>query len=60
MMDDCMATRRGDPNYAQVSGYLPKELVLQFKIACTAKEVSITDALEQAVQLWLAQNQQSK
>ncbi|MFB2975332.1 hypothetical protein [Microseira sp. BLCC-F43] len=48
-----MARRRDDPNYAQVSGYINKELAMRFKVACTAKEVSQTDALEEAVRLWL-------
>ncbi len=45
--------RREDPNYAQVSGYINKDLVMQFKIACTASEISQTDALEEAIALWL-------
>lgn len=49
--------RRKDPNYAQVSGYIDKETAMRFKIACTALEVSQTDALEQAVKLWLKQNE---
>ena len=52
-----VASRRNDPNYAQVSGYITKELAMRFKIACTAKEVSQTDALEEAVRLWLEENE---
>jgi hypothetical protein len=50
---DDFVNRRNDPNYAQVSGYINKDLAMQFKIACTATEVSQTDALEEAVALWL-------
>jgi ParG len=52
-----VARRRDDPNYAQVSGYINKELAMRFKLACTAKEVSQTDALEEAVRLWLEKNE---
>ncbi len=45
--------KRDDPNYAQVSGYVPKKLALEFKIACTADEISQSEALEQAMTLWL-------
>lgn len=51
------AGRRTDPNYSQVSGYLPKDLVIRFKVTCTQKELSQTDALEQAIDVWLQQNE---
>ncbi|MCU0552115.1 MAG: hypothetical protein MUC48_22495 [Leptolyngbya sp. Prado105] len=60
MYDDMAAVRRNDPNFAQVSGYIPKEMALQFKIACTAKEISMTEGLEQAVSLWLEKNAHDK
>lgn len=53
------ATRRADPSYSQVSGYLPKELVIRFKVVCTQKEISQTDALEKAIALWLEQNEKT-
>ena len=46
--------KRDDPNYSQVSGYIPKELALEFRIACTSSEVTQSDALEEAIKLWLA------
>lgn len=60
MHDDMAVVRRNDPNFAQVSGYLPKEMALRFKIACTAKEISMTEGLEQAVRLWLEENAHDK
>ncbi|MCA1994147.1 MAG: hypothetical protein LDL41_19185 [Coleofasciculus sp. S288] len=48
-----MVTKRDDPNYSQVSGYIPKELALRFRIACTAKEISQSEALEKAIGQWL-------
>lgn len=52
-----VATKRKDPNYSQVSGYVPKELALKFRVACTAKEISQSDALAKALILWLEQNE---
>ncbi|HEY9881661.1 MAG TPA: hypothetical protein V6D29_24635 [Leptolyngbyaceae cyanobacterium] len=48
------ASRRADPGFSQVSGYVPKDLALKFKVACTAKEMSQSEALEKAIALWLA------
>lgn len=60
-MNDVMAAnRRTDPNFSQVSGFLPRDVALQFKIACTAKEISMTEGLEQAVMLWLKENAHQK
>ncbi len=55
---DDSVSRRQDPNFAQISGYINKNLAIQFKIACTATEISQTDALEEAVALWLEKRQQ--
>lgn len=52
--------KRDDPNYSQVSGYIPKELALEFRIACTSGEVTQSDALEEAIKLWLANNASKK
>jgi len=57
--EEMAATRRADPAYAQVSGYLPKELVIRFKVVCTQQEISQTDALEKAIALWLEQNEKA-
>jgi len=56
MRDTMAASRRADPGFAQVSGYVPKEIALQFKAQCTMLETSQSEALEQALKLWLAQN----
>jgi hypothetical protein len=58
-MRTAVATKRSDPNYSQVSGYVPKELALRFRIACTAKEKSQSEVLEKALLLWLEQNEQT-
>ncbi|RMF70127.1 MAG: hypothetical protein D6742_01035 [Cyanobacteria bacterium J069] len=51
--DSMAGGKRDDPGYSQVSGYIPKDLALKFKIACTSSEVTQSDALEQAVRAWL-------
>jgi hypothetical protein len=56
-MREAVATKRSDPNYSQVSGYVPKELALKFRVACTAKEISQSDALAKALMFWLEQNE---
>ena len=48
--------RRADPNFVQVSGYVPKEIALKFKAQCMMLETSQSEALEQAIQFWLEKN----
>ncbi len=50
--------KRDDPKYAQVSGFVPKDLALQFKATCTLQETTQSDALEEALKDWLAKVQQ--
>ncbi|MFB2882243.1 MULTISPECIES: hypothetical protein [Aerosakkonemataceae] len=45
--------KRHDPNYIQISGDVRKELGLQFKAACTLKQLSIGEGLEEAIEMWL-------
>ncbi|WP_242053723.1 hypothetical protein [Nostoc parmelioides] len=52
--------RRNDPSYAQLSGYISKEVVKEFKMACTDLEISQVDAMEEAVKLWLEQYKANK
>lgn len=54
------ANRRSDPDYSQVSGYVKKEVALQFKATCTLQEISQAEALEEALALWLAKNSKDK
>lgn len=59
IMNVSVVTKRDDPNYSQVSGYVPKDLARRFKIACTSKEISQSEALEEALQQWLEQENPS-
>jgi hypothetical protein len=55
-----LVTKRDDPNYAQVSGYVPKELALRFKVLCTSEEMSQSEALEEAIALWMQRKEDLK
>jgi hypothetical protein len=48
-----VATKRDDPDFAQVSGYIPKVKALRFKVTCTALQTSQSEALDEAISLWL-------
>ncbi|MCD8490343.1 MAG: hypothetical protein LRZ84_27355 [Desertifilum sp.] len=48
-----MASRRDDPNYGQLSGYIPKELVDEFKIQCIRRDIQKADALAEAIAMWI-------
>ena len=54
-----LVTKRDDPNYAQVSGYIPKGLARKFKTLCTSEEISQSEALEVAVMMWLREKETS-
>lgn len=43
-----------DKNYGQLTGHIPKHKIKAFKIGVTTQETTISEALEQAVDLWLA------
>ena len=49
---DLMATRRKDPDYEQVSGYVHKDLALKFRIICMTERLTQSDALEEALKFW--------
>jgi hypothetical protein len=49
--------KRHDPNYIQLSGDVRKELGLQFKAACTLKQLNIGEGLEEAIEMWFQAQQ---
>ena len=55
-IDQMAGGKREDPDYSQVSGYVPKKLALQFKAACMMRETTQSEALEKAIQDWLKQS----
>ena len=54
---DFLTTRRKDPNYAQVTSHIPKELAKRLKIYCTEEETTITEAVETAIEEFLDKRQ---
>lgn len=48
-----MAPRRNDPNFAQLSAYLPKELVIEVKKFCLDRDINIATAMEEGMRLWV-------
>ena len=50
---DLMATKRNDPDYEQVSGYVHKDIALKFSIFCMTERLTQSDALEQALSFWI-------
>jgi hypothetical protein len=56
-IEEMAASRRADPNYVQISGHVPKNLALDFKVAMTRAEVNQSEAMEAAIALWVQQQQ---
>lgn len=52
--------KREDPKYAQVSGFVPKDLALKFKVTCTMQETTHSESIEAALRLWLDQIKKEK
>lgn len=40
-------------NYSQISGYIPKDLALKFRVTCKAEQVEISEVLENLISQWL-------
>ena len=47
--------RKADPDYGQISGLIPKTLITEFKVALARSGVTQSEAIEQAIALWVAQ-----
>lgn len=50
-----MVDRRKDPNYEQVTGHVQRDLARQFKVFCTDQRITIAEALDTAITLFLQQ-----
>lgn len=55
-----MSSRRADPNFLQVSGYIPTELAFQFNVWCASSQVTKAKGLEQAIKLLIQQSPRPK
>jgi hypothetical protein len=45
------------PNMTELSSYIDKDLKLRFKLACTAKERSMSDVVTDLIEAWLEENE---
>ena len=46
--------KKEDPNYGQIVGHVPKDLIKRFKMEILNQETTISEALEQGILLWLS------
>lgn len=53
------ASRRADPDYAQISGLIPKTLITEFKVALARSGLNQSEAMEAAIAMWV-KSQESK
>ena len=49
------ASRRADPDYGQISGLIPKTLIIEFKVALARSGMNQSEAMEAAIALWVKQ-----
>ena len=45
------------PNMSELSTYIDKDLKLKFKLACTAKERSMSEIVTELIEGWLEENE---
>lgn len=57
MVDAMAASKRKNPEYQQVSGYVPKQLALKFKGFCTMEELEISEVMTELIAQWLQQRE---
>lgn len=58
LVDLMAASKRKDPEYQQVSGYIPKPLALKFKGFCTMEELEISEVLAELISSWVAKREE--
>lgn len=45
------------PNMSELSTYIDKDLKLKFKLACTARERSMSEIVTELIEGWLEENE---
>jgi Ribbon-helix-helix protein, copG family len=53
-------TRRGNPDYRQFSAYVPLDLYRALKVRLAEREFDLSEAVEEAIRNWLAQESESR
>jgi len=51
--ENVLVDRRKSPDFQQISGHIDRSLVRQFKTFCTGEDITIAEALEDAIALYL-------
>jgi len=59
LVDSMAASKRKDPEYQQVSGYVPKHLALKFKGFCTMEELEISEVLTELISGWVKKHEET-
>ena|GEM_PF-3967786 len=54
-----LANRRTDPNYKEVSGFIPIDLLRQFRQHIAGKGLKVNEGLEEAIFTYLEQERQN-
>jgi Asp-tRNA(Asn)/Glu-tRNA(Gln) amidotransferase B subunit len=57
---DSMVDRRKSPDYRQLSGHIPKEMYREFKSFCALKDVSQSEAMEEAIAFWMERQREAR
>ncbi|MFB2979531.1 plasmid partition protein ParG [Microseira sp. BLCC-F43] len=52
-----MAVAKLPPNMTELSSYVDKDLKLRFKLACTAKQKTMSEVITDLIEEWLEQNE---
>jgi hypothetical protein len=45
------------PNMTELSSYIDKDLKLRFKLACTAKQKTMSEVITDLIEEWLEENE---
>lgn len=53
-MSFSLVSKKDDPNYEPVRGHVPKDLAMQFRIACTVRKLDNSQGIQTALEFWLA------
>jgi hypothetical protein len=49
-----LVSKKDDPNYEQVRGHVPKDLAMEFRLACTSHRLDYSQGIEAALRLLLS------
>jgi hypothetical protein len=48
-----MTNKRHSKDFVQISGYVPKELAIEFKVKCARLDISRSEAVTESIKLWI-------